>query len=77
MHIVNIDKAIVLLQQRKNLLTMQLSVCDSPDKIEIKIEGKAHEFPATELIHPVGEAIKSQLAANAKELEAQGCIIKE
>lgn len=80
MHVVNIDKTVALLQQRKKLLMMQLSANDIPEKgqvIEAKIEGNSFEFPVESLNVALRDAIKVQLAANAEALKEQGCIIKE
>ena len=77
MNIVEAEKAILLLQQRKNLLMMQLSACEADTPIEVKIDGKAHEFPSYTLVTALREAITTQLRANSDELDRLGCIIKE
>lgn len=77
MNIVDAEKAILLLQQRKNLLMMQLSASDADTTIEVKIDGKSYEFPAYTLTTALREAIAKQLWVNSDELGRLGCIIKE
>lgn len=77
MNIIDAEKAIFLLQQRKNLLMMQLSASDADTPIEVKIDGKSYEFPAYTLTTALREAIAKQLWVNSDELGRLGCIIKE
>lgn len=77
MNIIDAEKATLLLQQRKNLLMMRLSVCEADTPIEVKIDGKSYEFPAYTLTTALREAITTQLLANSDELGYLGCIIKE
>lgn len=77
MNVADAERAALLLQQRKNLLMMQLSASDADTPIEVKIDGKSHEFPAYTLTTALRVAITTQLRANSDELGRLGCIIKE